>query len=91
MLKKTGLVLIAAILIFFGGYKILQIKRLHTTDALQPTSSQEIIAIFDTSSNQISRVTGSTLHYTLSWVNDLEQSLPKEMLQALVKKRALIY
>lgn len=91
MLKKIGLLLIAATIIFFGGYKILQIKRLHTADSLQPTSSQQIIAIFDTSSNLISRVTESALHYTLSWKNDLEQSLPKEMLQSLVEKKEPLF
>ena len=91
MLKKTGLVLIAATIIFFGGYKILQIKRLHTTDALQPAWPQQIIAVYDTGKNVIMSTNDSVLYYTLSWVNDLEQSLPKVSLQSLVEKKQPLF
>lgn len=91
MLKKIVLLIIIFAAIGVAGYKILQINRAHAMDALQPAWPQQIIAVYDTGKNVITSTNDSVLYYTLSWVNDLEQSLPKTTLQSLVAKKQPLF
>ncbi|MEJ7587800.1 MAG: hypothetical protein WKI04_09605 [Ferruginibacter sp.] len=91
MLKKILILFLATLGVIISAYVILKVHRSYRPDTLKPAWPQQILATYDTSTNTIIRNTDSILHYTLSWVNNAESSLPKEKLQSLAQKKLPLF
>ena len=83
------LVLVAAGLL--TKYVITKIHRFYTLDDLQTSWPQQVLGVYNRSTNSIIFNNDSVLHYTLNWVNNAEKSLPEKSIKLLIEQKLPIF
>ena len=91
MRKIIWIVIFVAVAGIFTKYVVIKIRQFYTLDNLQSSWPQQVLAVYDKRSNTIIYNNDSVLHYTLSWVNNTEKSLPIQSINLLIEKKLPIF
>lgn len=91
MHKKIAVILVIILLSLPVVYKLIQMGRQHSTDALEEQFLEPVLATCDVSKNDFSITNDSMLHYSLKWVNESAGALPVDALAAISKKNKPLF
>jgi hypothetical protein len=91
MIRKIIFVLLGGLVLVFGLYKLLQLKRAFSNDEFKEENLQQVLAVYYISANNITAHKDSMLHYNLKWVNRSENALPLKQLKLLAEKNKPLF